>query len=247
MALCFTSSGNWRSSLLILSVRMGWQRPDPLSLLSFSFILSLGSLFMLVALLYVYFRTPAPHSFEIIYLYAAHLNFYRTELDLPCIFPCLCHQDPYLPVSYLATGYLYRSTCRRNDAACRDHAEDGNLWTFKVSFTYLSVSIKGMGLDCPCPLNYRDHLCLDNRNQTNRYEKAHCLCLYCACWPDLGRDFCIDTERTRRCRDPDGLSRDQHNRIIYHHQPGRKEDENQGNLTGSEVWQPRLPGLQQSL
>jgi NADH-quinone oxidoreductase subunit M len=33
-----------------------------------------GSLFMLVALLYVYFKTPAPHSFEIIYLYAAHLT-----------------------------------------------------------------------------------------------------------------------------------------------------------------------------
>jgi NADH-quinone oxidoreductase subunit M len=33
-----------------------------------------GSLFMLAALLYVYFRTPAPHSFEIIYLYAAHLT-----------------------------------------------------------------------------------------------------------------------------------------------------------------------------
>lgn len=33
-----------------------------------------GSLFMLVALVYLYFRTPAPHSFEIIYLYAAHLS-----------------------------------------------------------------------------------------------------------------------------------------------------------------------------
>jgi len=33
-----------------------------------------GSLFMLVSLLYLYFRTPAPHSFEIIYLYAAHLT-----------------------------------------------------------------------------------------------------------------------------------------------------------------------------
>jgi NADH-quinone oxidoreductase subunit M len=33
-----------------------------------------GSLFMLAALLYIYFRTPAPHSFEIIYLYAAHLT-----------------------------------------------------------------------------------------------------------------------------------------------------------------------------
>jgi NADH-quinone oxidoreductase subunit M len=33
-----------------------------------------GSLFMLVALVYLYFRTPAPHSFEIIYLYAAHLT-----------------------------------------------------------------------------------------------------------------------------------------------------------------------------
>jgi NADH-quinone oxidoreductase subunit M len=29
---------------------------------------------MLVALVYLYFRTPAPHSFEIIYLYAAHLT-----------------------------------------------------------------------------------------------------------------------------------------------------------------------------
>lgn len=34
----------------------------------------IGSLFMLAALLYVYFKTPAPHSFEIIYLYAAHLT-----------------------------------------------------------------------------------------------------------------------------------------------------------------------------
>jgi NADH-quinone oxidoreductase subunit M len=33
-----------------------------------------GSLFMLVALVYLYFRTPAPHSFEIIYLYASHLT-----------------------------------------------------------------------------------------------------------------------------------------------------------------------------
>ncbi len=33
-----------------------------------------GSLFMLAALLYIYFKTPAPHSFEIIYLYAAHLS-----------------------------------------------------------------------------------------------------------------------------------------------------------------------------
>jgi len=33
-----------------------------------------GSLFMLVALIYLYFRTPAPHSFEIIALYAAHLS-----------------------------------------------------------------------------------------------------------------------------------------------------------------------------
>jgi NADH-quinone oxidoreductase subunit M len=33
-----------------------------------------GSLLMLVALIYLYFRTPAPHSFEIIYLYAAHLS-----------------------------------------------------------------------------------------------------------------------------------------------------------------------------
>jgi NADH-quinone oxidoreductase subunit M len=33
-----------------------------------------GSLFMLLALIYLYFRTPAPHSFEIIYLYAAHLT-----------------------------------------------------------------------------------------------------------------------------------------------------------------------------
>ena len=33
-----------------------------------------GSLFMLVALVYLYFKTPAPHSFEIIYLYTAHLS-----------------------------------------------------------------------------------------------------------------------------------------------------------------------------
>ena len=33
-----------------------------------------GSLLMLVALVYLYFKTPAPHSFEIIFLYAAHLT-----------------------------------------------------------------------------------------------------------------------------------------------------------------------------
>ncbi|MCX6246485.1 MAG: NADH-quinone oxidoreductase subunit M [Bacteroidetes bacterium] len=33
-----------------------------------------GSLFMLVALIYLYLHTPAPHSFEITYLYAAHLT-----------------------------------------------------------------------------------------------------------------------------------------------------------------------------
>jgi NADH-quinone oxidoreductase subunit M len=33
-----------------------------------------GSLFMLAALIYIYFLTPAPHSFEIISLYAAHLT-----------------------------------------------------------------------------------------------------------------------------------------------------------------------------
>jgi NADH-quinone oxidoreductase subunit M len=57
----------------------------------------LGSLFMLGALLYVYFRTPAPHSFEIIYLYAAHLTFQEQNWIFLAFFLAFAIKIPIFP------------------------------------------------------------------------------------------------------------------------------------------------------
>lgn len=56
-----------------------------------------GSLFMLVALVYLYFRTPAPHSFEIIYLYAAHLSFTEQSWIFLAFFLAFAIKIPIFP------------------------------------------------------------------------------------------------------------------------------------------------------
>jgi NADH-quinone oxidoreductase subunit M len=52
---------------------------------------------MLVALLYVYFRTPAPHSFEIIYLYAAHLTSQEQSWIFLALFLAFAIKIPIFP------------------------------------------------------------------------------------------------------------------------------------------------------
>ena len=56
-----------------------------------------GSLFMLLALLYVYFKTPAPHSFEIIYLYAAHLTSQEQAFIFLALFLAFAIKIPIFP------------------------------------------------------------------------------------------------------------------------------------------------------
>ena len=56
-----------------------------------------GSLFMLVALIYLYFRTPAPHSFEIVYLYAAHLTIKEQDWIFLAFFLAFAIKIPIFP------------------------------------------------------------------------------------------------------------------------------------------------------
>ena len=83
-----------------------------------------GSLFMLVGLVYLYYQTPSPHTFDIQCPLPGGQSFAgsNTRIDILGDVCCIRHKDACIPFSYLATRYLYRCARTGNYVVIRHHA-----------------------------------------------------------------------------------------------------------------------------
>ena len=101
-----------------------------------------GSLFMLVALLYLYYQTPGDHSFHVDAIYAAVVRFLRpTRHSFLGLVSCIRYQDACVPLSQRGKPIPIRWHLWKHDAFVGNHVKDGFLWIDTLANPYVPLGV----------------------------------------------------------------------------------------------------------